>query len=83
MELKVYPLMTFAERDALIESEEFNRPFVEYTNQVLKMCTENLNEQDLNEFNAWYSGKINPDFWGRRSDGAFNAIMTAISYGLG
>jgi hypothetical protein len=83
MELKVYPPMTFAESDALINSEEFNRPFVEYTNQVLKMCTENLNEQDLKEFNEWYSGKPNPDFWGRRSDGAYNAIMTAISYGLG
>lgn len=83
MELKVYPPMTFAELDALIESEEFNRPFIEYTNQVLQMCTENLNEQELKEFNEWYSGKPNPDFWGRRSDGAYNAIMTAIFYGLG
>lgn len=83
MELKIYPPMTLEERDTLIESEEFNRPFIEYTNQVLKMCTENLSQQDLDEFNEWYSGKPNPDFWGRRSDGAYNAIMTAISYGLG
>lgn len=82
MELKVYPPMTFAESDALIESEEFNRPFIEYTNQVLKMCTENLNEQDLKEFNDWYSGKTVPEGH-RRSDGAYKAIMKAISYGLG
>jgi len=82
-EVKIYGPMTSEEMDVLISSEEFNRPFEEYRNHVLKMCTENLNEQDLKEFNEWYSGKPNPDFWGRRSDGAYNAIMTAISYGLG
>ncbi len=83
MEIKIYPPMTSEEIKVLIESEECNRPFIEYTNQVIKMCTENLNEQDLKEFNEWYSGKPNPDALGRRSDGAYNAIMTAISYGLG
>lgn len=82
-EVKIYGPMTFEEMDVLISSEEFNRPFEEYRNHVLKMCTENLNQQELDEFNEWYSGKPNPDPSGHRPDKVYNAIMTAISYGLG
>lgn len=65
------------------EFKAFDEAQAEYTSDVLAMCLDGLTEGERLEFYAWWGSMQWEGFWETRSEAAQNAILTAISWGLG
>ena len=80
LDLKVIGPMTFAERDALIETKEFNDPVREYIETIMKLAEKDLSFKNKQLYRKIMHGKLkqNP-----KNKKVHSAVMWSIGMGLG
>lgn len=75
--------VTDSELDAMVSSDEFNRPFDEYIAACYKKHTEGLTDSELAEVDTWWAGHVPQGYWDNVSRPAYESILTLVSCGLG